>query len=165
MKPRRVQMAEVTRAPMVARDEEPPDARKLTQRQADYLAELTGTPADGLAGRPIRELDKLLRWRIDPSLLFFRRICGRVVRVEPGTGVVQGVPNATVHIEDTDCSFLGFFPAEGPWSPWWWLWPIACHREEIATTMTDQCGRFCVWVPRWDIDRILRFRRERICFP
>ncbi|HYI19942.1 MAG TPA: hypothetical protein VD836_14605 [Solirubrobacteraceae bacterium] len=155
----------MTRAPMVARDEEPPDARKLTQRQADYLAELTGTPVKQLAGRPIRDLDKLLHWKIDPSLLFFRRICGRVVRVEPGTGVVQGVPNATVHVEDTDCSFLGFFPTEGPWSPWWWLWPLTCRREEIATTMTDQCGRFCVWVPRWDIDRILRFRRERICFP
>ena len=30
---------------------------------------------------------------------------------------------------------------------------------------TDACGRFCVYVPRWDIDRILRFRLARICWP
>jgi hypothetical protein len=30
---------------------------------------------------------------------------------------------------------------------------------------TDECGEFCVWVPRWDIDWILRWRRERFCFP
>ena len=53
---------------------------------------------------------------------------------------------------------------EGPFIWWWWFWPIHCHREEIATTRTDQCGSFCVWIPRWDIDRILRFR-QRICFP
>ena len=79
--------------------------------------------------------------------------------------MLHGVPNATVHVEDTDCSFLGFFPVEGPFSWWWWFWPISCHREEIATTVTDKCGRFCVWIPRWDIDRILRFRLERVCFP
>ena len=111
------EMTEVTRARMRRATRSRPTAGPLTQRQAAYLAELTGTPAEKLAGRPIRDLEELLRWRIDPSLLFFRRICGRVVRAEPGTGVVQGVPNATVHVEDTDCSFLGFFPVEGPWSP------------------------------------------------
>ena len=76
---------------------------------------------------------------------------------------MQGVPNATVHVEDTDCSFLGLFPVEDP--AWWWFWPIFCQREVIATTMTDECGNFCVCIPRWDIDRILRFRLQRICFP
>ena len=28
--------------------------------------------------------------------------------------IVHGVPNATVHVEDTDCSFLGLFPVENP---------------------------------------------------
>ena len=146
-------------------DEQPPERRAITQRQAEYLAELTGVSRHELAGKPIGELPEILKLKIDPLLLFFRRVCGRVVRVEPGTGVLQGVPNATVHVEDTDCSFLGFFPVEGPFSWWWWFWPIFCHREEIATTMTDQCGRFCVWIPRWDIDRILRFRLDRVCFP
>ncbi len=146
-------------------EEPPPDRRALSERQAAYLAEQTGVAAHELAGKTIGQLDEILRWKVDPTLLRFRRICGRVVRYEPGTGVLQGVPNATVHVEDTDCSFLGFFPVEGPFSWWWWLWPIVCRREELATTMTDACGRFCVWVPRWEIDRILRFRLERICFP
>lgn len=148
-----------------ARTEDQPDRRAITRRQAAYLAEETGVEVEKLVSRPIAELDELLRWKIDPFLLLFRRVCGRVVRVEPGTGVVQGVPNATVHVEDTDCSFLGFFPVEGPFIWWWWFWPIHCHREEIATTRTDRCGRFCVWIPRWDIDRLLRFRLERVCFP
>ena len=35
----------------------------------------------------------------------------------------------------------------------------------LATVKTDKCGRFCVYVPRFDIDWILCWRRERICFP
>lgn len=92
--------------------EDQPDRRKVTARQAAYLEELSGVSADKLVAKPIGQLEELLRWKIDPQLLFFRRVCGRVVRVEPGTGVIQGVPNATVHVEDTDCSFLGFFPVE-----------------------------------------------------
>lgn len=145
--------------------EEPADKRPVTARQADYLAAETGVAAKELVGKPIGQVHEILKWKIDPTLLLFRRVCGRVVRYEPGAGVLQGVPNATVHVEDTDCSFLGFFPVEGPFSWWWWFWPLVCRREEIATTMTDACGRFCVWIPRWDIDRILRFRLERICFP
>ncbi len=34
----------------------------------------------------------------------------------------------------------------------------------IATAKTDECGHFCVWIPRWDIDWVLRFRRERRCY-
>jgi hypothetical protein len=162
-------MARARKAPETGsaprRAEESPDRRAVTARQADYLAELTGVSAKELAGRQLGELADVLRWKIDPSLLLFRQVCGRVVRHDPGTGVLQGVPNATVHVEDTDCSFLGFFPVEGPWIWWWWLWPIFCNREDIATTTTDECGRFCVWIPRFDIDRILRFRLERICFP
>jgi hypothetical protein len=142
-----------------------PDKLAVTKRQAAYLSELTGVASEKLAGKTHSALDDILRRKIDPELLFYRRVCGRVVRADPGTGVLQGVPNATVHVEDTDCSFLGLFPWEGPWSWWWWFWPIFCNREEIATTMTDECGNFCVWIPRWDIDRILWFRKQRICFP
>jgi hypothetical protein len=142
-----------------------PDKLQVTARQAAYLSELSGIASEKLAGKTHAALEDILRWKIDPHLLFYQRVCGQVVRPEPGTGVLQAVPNATVHVEDTDCSFLGFFPWEGPWIWWWWFWPIFCNREEIATTMTDECGKFCVWIPRWDIDRILRFRKERICFP
>jgi hypothetical protein len=44
-----------------------------------------------------------------------------------------------------------------------WLYPFRCRREVIATVKTDHCGNFCVWVPRFDIDWVLRFRRRFIC--
>ncbi len=141
---------------------ETPDVRPITQLQARRLASLTGVRVQEIAGRSVAELSEKLRWRIDPQLFFFRQICGRVVKRDPATGIEHPVPFATVHVEDTDCSFLGLFPVE---SPWVWFFPLFCRREEIATVVTDECGRFCVWVPRWDIDWILRFRREHFCFP
>ncbi|MGQ0443877.1 MAG: hypothetical protein ACT4O2_01805 [Beijerinckiaceae bacterium] len=108
----------------------------------------------------IADISDKFRWRIDPEILLFNRICGRVVKTVGG--VDYPVPFATVHVEDTDCSFLGLFPAENPFA---WFFPIFCRREEIGTGRTDACGRFCVWIPRFEIDWILRFRRERICFP
>lgn len=137
-----------------------PDRLPMTERRAKYLAELTGVDQRSIAGKTIAEAHESLRWRIDPSLLFFRRICGQVVKKDPVTGALLPVPNATVHVEDTDCNFLGYFPKI---SPYVWLYPFHCRREEIATVRTDACGRFCVFLPFWDIDRILRWRRLRIC--
>lgn len=162
--PRRASAGGKAKDPAAAAQVEP-DQRLITERQAQTIASRARVPAESLAGRPIVEVASELRWRVDPHFFSFRRICGRVVRRDPVTGVIHGVPNATVHVQDTDCSFLGFFPVEDPWALWWWLWPIRCWREEIATTTTDPCGRFCVWVPWFDIDRILRFRLERECYP
>src|SRR5262249_8259797 len=81
---------------------------------------------------------------------------------DPVTGIEYPVPYATVHVEDTDCSLLGYFPLKSKWA---WYFPFHCRREDIATAKTDECGNFCVWIPRWDIDWVLRFRHERICFP
>ncbi len=139
-----------------------PDRQPINKIQAQRLASLTGVSVKEIIGSNVVELNEKLKWRIDPELLFFRRICGRVVKKDPATGIEYPVPFATVHAEDTDCSFLGFFPIE---SPWLWFFPFLCHREEIASVVTDECGRFCVFVPRWEVDWILRFRREHICFP
>lgn len=139
-----------------------PDKRPLTQSQASRLAAVTGIAAEEFAGKPLVEISDKFRWRIDPEIFLFRRICGRVVKRDPSTGAEYPVPFATVHVDDTDCSFLGFFPVQNPWA---WFFPYFCRREEIGSTTTDGCGRFCVWVPRFEIDWILRFRRERICFP
>ena len=110
-------MARARKAPETGsapgRAEEPPDRRAVTARQAEYLAELTGVEAKQLAGRPLGELGDVLRWKIGPSLLLFRRVCGRVVRVDPGTGILQGVPNATVHVEGTGSTGVAF---EKTWS-------------------------------------------------
>ena len=76
------------------REEAPPDQRKVTTRQASYLEELTAVPAKELAGKQLAELEGILKWKIDPFLLLFRRVCGRVVRLDPGTGVLHGVPSS-----------------------------------------------------------------------
>ena len=139
-----------------------PDRRPLTQLQANRLSALTDVKAEELSGLSIMDISEKYKFRIDPGLLCLRRICGRVVKTDPVTGNEYPVPFATVHVEDTDCDFLGFFPAGWSWS---WFFPLLCKREEIATVITDACGRFCVYVPCWEIDWILRWRRERICFP
>jgi hypothetical protein len=138
-----------------------PDRLPLTARRAEYLAGLAGVDAKSITGKTIADVHEALRWKIDPKLTIFRRVCGQVVKRDPVTGELQGVPNATVHVEDTDCGFLGYFP---PALPWVWLYPLGCRREVIATVRTDACGRFCVFLPFWDIDRILRWRRARICY-
>lgn len=139
-----------------------PEDWRITERAAVHLEERTGVDAETLVGEPAAEVRERLELRLDAESLFFRRVCGRVVKPDPETGDPMPVPNATVHVEDTDCSFLGYFPPQWPWG---WFFPLRCRREEIATVTTDECGRFCVLVPRWDIDRILRFRRERLCLP
>lgn len=137
-----------------------PDLRKVTRIQAQRLASLTNLKARDILGNTVADLSDKFKWRINPELFLFREICGRVVKRDPVTGELRPVPFATVHVLDADCSFLWFFPIESPWS---WAFPIICNYEEIGTVTTDECGRFCVLVPRWDIDWILRWRIERRC--
>ena len=125
---------------------------------AGRLGALAGLEPEQLKGLTIADINRTFPYLIDPKILFFRQVCGTVVKTDPATGVDAPVPFATVQVEDTDCSFLGYFPAA---SPWGWAFPFRCRREVIATALTDDCGRFCVWIPRWEIDWILRFRRER----
>ena len=139
-----------------------PDRQEITPIQAERLSALAGLNVEDLRGATIAGLADRLKWEIDPELLFFKRVCGRVVKTDPVTGVDHPVPFATVHVEDTDCSFFGLFPFESPWA---WFFPFNCRREEIATVTTDRCGRFCVWIPRFEIDWILRWRLERHCYP
>src|SRR6185437_14229776 len=102
---------------------QPPDQRPLTGSQASRLASLTGLNPKELSGLSVAQIGEKFRWKIDPEILFFRRICGRVVKLDPLTGDELPVPFATVHVEDTDCSFLCFFPVENPWA---WFFPIFC---------------------------------------
>jgi hypothetical protein len=139
-----------------------PDQRKLTGIQAKRLGAFANIKATELENLTMTEATERLKWLIDPRIFFFRRICGKVVKKDPVTGVEYPVPFATVYVEDTDCNLISYFPSRWPWG---WFFPIFCRREVIATATTDKCGNFCVWVPRFDIDWVLRWRRERICFP
>ncbi len=139
-----------------------PSKFTLGPASAKRLSAMTDVAAEQLAGLTLAAAADKFRYTIDPQLLLFRRVCGEVVKTDPVTGIDYPVPFATVKVEDTDCSLLGYFPAKGGWS---WFFPFHCHREVIATTHTDACGKFCVWIPRWDIDWVLRFRHERHCFP
>ena len=138
-----------------------PDQAPLTKLQASRLSGLTGIAASQLAGLSVSEISTRYRWQIDPDLLLYRRICGKVVKQDPATGVEYPVPFATVYAEDTVCSLLGLFPVDIPWV---WFFPFWCETEVVAETTTDACGNFCVWVPRFEIEWILRFRLERICY-
>ena len=72
------------------------------------------------------------------------------------------MPFATVDVLDRECDFWGYFPE--PW-PWAWLFPFRCREELLTSVVTDACGNFCVWIPRFEIEWILRWREERFCFP
>lgn len=139
-----------------------PDRKPLTASQAKRLAAVTNLNSIELTGLSVAEISDKYRWQIDPNLLLFRRICGQVVRWDTVTGQSQPVPNATVHVMDTDCDFLGYFPYQVKWA---WLYPIFCYEEEITKVVTDECGNFCVWIPWFDIDWVIRWRLERYCFP
>jgi hypothetical protein len=138
-----------------------PDQHPLGALQAARLAALADLPASELEGRTIAELSERLRWIVDPGLWLFERVCGQVVKTDPVSGADFPVPNATVEVFDTVCDYWGFFPE--PW-PWGWLFPVRCERELIVKLQTDECGNFCFWIPRFEIEWILRWREERLCF-
>ena len=144
------------------RDMESPDDRRMTKRQIEFLARESGLPTQEIAELRVGDLAEKLRWHFDWSSFFFQKVCGRVVKRDPVTGVLHPVPYATVHVDDTDCNLIFYSPSKLGYT---WIYPFFCDREEIATVQTDECGNFCVFIPRWDIDRLLRWRRERICFP
>ena len=139
-----------------------PDQVILNNIQQQRLAMLSDLDKKEISGKNVIQLADELKWKTDPRIFLFRKICGKVVKKDPVTGIYYPVPFATVYIEDTDCNLLVYHPPRHPWS---WHFPYFCKREVIATTHTDACGNFCVWIPRFDIDWILRWRRERICFP
>jgi len=138
-----------------------PADRAITERQAARLKGTVGIAAEKLAGLTVAEINELLVGRVRPELLWYREICGTVVKRDPMTGELHPVPGATVEVQDTDCSFLSYYPG----GSLVWLFPGLCTRETIASVTTDACGNFCVLVPRWEIDRVLKWRKERICFP
>jgi hypothetical protein len=145
----------------LGRPQQAPDNLVLNKIQASRLSKVSGLAVRDLEGKSIADLRERFKFELD-EFLFFRRVCGRVVKRDLSTGIAYPVPFATVHVQDTDCDFWGYFPESWPW--WGWLFPVFCRTEEITSVVTDECGRFCVWIPRFEIDWILRWRRQWICF-
>ncbi len=139
-----------------------PDQIPLTSAQATRLASLAKVDGEKLTGLTVADINSKYKWEIDPALLFFQKVCGKVVKRNPLTDELSPVPFATVHVEDTDCNLIGYFPAESPWS---WFFPTGCHKETLSKVITDECGNFCVYIPRFEIDWILRWRKLRVCYP
>ena len=145
------------RFPGVSND---PNTHLLTPRQAARLSSVTTVAAAELVGKTSAELTKRLGPSIDSKQLAFRRICGQVVKAD-SAGNELPVPFATVNVYDVDIRLLAWAP---PGTPYSWFFPFGWKRENLATVTTDECGRFCVWVPRFDIDWYLRWRLERHCY-
>lgn len=104
--------------------------------------------------KPVDDLGFIWPWR--------RRVCGRVFKIDPETGEECPVPGATVRVLDVDLHLFWWYPYPG--FPWCWLFPYwPRRREEIATTTTDECGNFCVDLPLFDIDAVLRWRLRYRC--
>ncbi|MGI9642767.1 MAG: hypothetical protein ACR2N9_08290, partial [Acidimicrobiia bacterium] len=134
--------------------------RHLRDSQVAFLAARASLPNEQIADLKVGEIAGRLDVHIDPYWFFSRRICGRVVQRDPVTGDLRGVPGATVEVQDTDCS--GIFRSAGGFQ---WFYPFLCSRDVIATAVTDECGNFCVWIPRWLIEWVRTWRKERICLP
>lgn len=140
-----------------------PTLKPITAIQADRLAALTGTDATQLVQRPIADLAKDLKWQVDPDLFRFERVCGQVVKIDPVTGAKHPVPFATVDVNNVTCNWYWFSPRSWLYS---WAFPFGrCTTELLSEVTADECGNFCVWVPRFDIEWVLRWRKERICLP
>lgn len=134
--------------------------RSLRESQIAFLAREASLPTADLADLVVTDVPGRLEFHIDPHWFFSRRVCGRVVQRDPVTGELRGVPGATVEVQDTDCG--GLFRAIGGFQ---WFYPFVCSRETIAIATTDECGFFCVWIPRWLVEWVRTWRKERICLP
>jgi hypothetical protein len=64
-----------------------PDEMPLTQLQAERLSAMTRLPVKELVGVRPADLADRVKWHIDPHLWGYRRVCGRVVKRDPVTGV------------------------------------------------------------------------------
>ena len=63
-----------------------PERQKVTPLQAERLAALTGLNAKEIAGNVIADLSEKFRWRVDPELFLFRRVCGARGQARPRYG-------------------------------------------------------------------------------
>jgi len=137
-----------------------PSTEILSPHQARRFAALAEVSASALEGKTLAAIGSERALPIDPTWLLFRTVCGRVVKAD-SNGVDHPVGFATVHVYDTDVGVLGWSPR---WSRYTWFFRFPARRRLLRTVTTDECGRFCVRIPRWEIEYYVRWRLERECF-
>ncbi len=108
-----------------------------------------------LSFRPLGEIPDL--WKRT------HKVCGRVVKRNPHTGSQCPVPGAKVTVLDVDLNFFLWHPI--PSHPFCWIFPFWPRREKLGSTITDECGRFCLEIPALDIDAMLKWRLRLRCLP
>lgn len=120
-----------------------PDRIPLSTSQAQRLAGLTEMDANNFAGRTIAEIKDRFQWQIDSKYLRFERVCGQVVTTSGSTGAADPVPSATVLLEVASDSKTESLAGE-------------VEAGVAARSVTDAQGRFRLWVPRFEIEWMLR---------
>lgn len=132
-----------------------PERRELNSLQRVRLGALAGIAPSALDRLTVEEVRGRFGWQIDPRLLLFRRLSGRVLTLDPATGKPVPSVGATVAVDNTLCDILH---ATDEVLGGGWLVVGNVRREPIAEVLTGADGNFGLWIPRFDIESILRWR-------
>jgi hypothetical protein len=69
---------------------------------AGRLVAPSGLAPEQLKGLTLTEITTTFPYGIDPKILFFRKVCGTVVKADSGTGGQAPFSITTVRVEDTE---------------------------------------------------------------
>lgn len=132
-----------------------PEKRELNSLERSRLAELAGLKPEAFCRLTIEEIRGRFGWQIDPRLLLFRRLSGKVLIRDEECGNLVPVDGALVHIESTLSDLLHFADAiEGGGC----LLMTHVRRERILSVTSSADGGFSAWIPRFDIESLVRWR-------
>jgi len=131
-----------------------PERRELNSLQRARLGALAGIAPSALDRLTVEEVRGRFGWQIDPRLLLFRRLTGRVLSLD-ATGKPVSSAGAVVSVDNTLCDLLHVTDEVQGGG---WLVVGNVRREPITEVTTDADGNFGLWVPRFDIESILRWR-------
>jgi hypothetical protein len=132
-----------------------PERRELNSLQRARLGALAGIAPSALDRLTVEEVRGRFGWQIDPRLLLFRRLSGRVLSLDKATGRPMPSAGATVSVDNTLCDLLHVTDEVQGGG---WLVVGNVRRARIAEVTTAVDGSFGLWIPRFDIESILRWR-------
>ena len=82
-----------------------PEKRELNSLQRAHLGELAGIAPAAMDRLTVEEIRVKFGWQIDPRLLLFRRLTGRVT-TQGADGVYRPAANVIVRVDNTLCDLL-----------------------------------------------------------